>query len=376
MAYGDGSLFKNDRGTWTMFVTIDGRRYKRTGKDKTAVRAKVAEVRRQIAAGEYEAAPAKHARQKIAGVTVAEAVNAWLIDDMPGRNLAPSTADRHHYAGAHAVRLLGSRRVADLKVRDVEAAFRTLADEGQSRASIVKVSATLSLVLQSAVRRDDIARNVVRDADIPASAPRTAERRSLAPDEARRLLATLTDARNGLAFGLMLRCGLRPGEAFGLYWSDLQDDAVNVTRGLQRSGGKSTVSEDLKTAASKRTIALSPDLIDWAAQHRRDQAAEHLAATSWANPDLVFTSPTGSLVDPAKSRKKLAALCASAGVPQVRPNELRHSCASLLSDEGVSNERIADLLGHTTTRMVDQTYRHRLRPVIDVAATATWASSS
>jgi integrase len=35
-------------------------------------------------------------------------------------------------------------------------------------------------------------------------------------------------------------------------------------------------------------------------------------------------------------------------------------------------ERIADLLGHTTTRMAEQTYRHRIRPVIDVAARHDW----
>lgn len=84
----------------------------------------------------------------------------------------------------------------------------------------------------------------------------------------------------------------------------------------------------------------------------------------------------GSVVNPSQSRKELAAICEAAGVPVIRPNELRHSCASLLSDEGVSNEQIADLLGHTTARMVDQTYRHRLRPVVDVADTSTWAQDA
>ena len=41
---------------------------------------------------------------------------------------------------------------------------------------------------------------------------------------------------------------------------------------------------------------------------------------------------------------------------------------------GVSNEEIADLLGHTTTRMVDQIYVHRLRPTVDVAVTADWVT--
>jgi integrase len=374
MAYGDGSLFKNDRGTWTMFATIDGRRYKRTGKDKTAVRAKVAEVRRQIAAGEYEAPTAKRDRQRVAGTTVAAAVEEWLAGDMPARELAPSTADRHRYSGAHVVRLLGPIRIVDLSVRDVEGAFVKLANEGQSRASIVKVATTLSLVLRSAVRRGDLTRNVVTDAVIPASAPRTAARRSLAPDDARKLLGALRREPNGLAYALGLRLGLRPGEAWALHWRDLEAGTVNVTRGIQRSGGRSSISDDLKTAASKRTIALPPDLAAWVEEHRSTQRLERIAATGWVDDRLVFTGPTGNLVDPALARSRLVDICHRAGVDPIRPNELRHSCASLLSDEGVPNELIADLLGHTTTRMVDQTYRHRLRPVVDVAANATWAA--
>ena len=37
---------------------------------------------------------------------------------------------------------------------------------------------------------------------------------------------------------------------------------------------------------------------------------------------------------------------------------------------------IADLLGHTTTEMVDQTYRHRLRPVVSIATEADWTTAS
>jgi integrase len=147
------------------------------------------------------------------------------------------------------------------------------------------------------------------------------------------------------------------------------------------------------------------DLSQWFASHRAEQNAEKLRAPDgkeWLNNDLVFATalgprpmdpPPGNIVDPANSRRQLADICVTAGLAEeqfvevegkakrkvvgsIRPNELRHSCASLLSDEGVSNEQIADLLGHTTTRMVDQTYRHRLRPVVDVAATATWATET
>ena len=54
------------------------------------------------------------------------------------------------------------------------------------------------------------------------------------------------------------------------------------------------------------------------------------------------------MLSPSNVRRELAAICQGAGVTLVTANELRHSCASLLSDIGVPNEQIADLLGHTT----------------------------
>ena len=240
---------------------------------------------------------------------------------------------------------------------------------------------TLSQSLKFAVRRGELTRNVAADATLPPSAPRTVARRSLTPDQARAILATLRGERNGLMFALSLRLGLRPGEAAGLHWSDIGDNTVNVTRGVQLAKGRATVVDDLKTQTSRRTIEMPPDLVEWVAQHRRDQLAERLAATSWVDDRLVFASPTGNVLSPPNVRRQLAAICERLEAdpngekfPTIKPNELRHSCASLLSDEGVPNELIADLLGHTTTRMVDETYRHRLRPVVSVAAAATWAA--
>ena len=62
---------------------------------------------------------------------------------------------------------------------------------------------------------------------------------------------------------------------------------------------------------------------------------------------------------------RLARLCKKAGIERVTPYELRHSAASLLSDAGVPIEVLADLLGHSSTQMLEQVYRHRVRKVVD-----------
>src|SRR5262249_7537479 len=68
--------------------------------------------------------------------------------------------------------------------------------------------------------------------------------------------------------------------------------------------------------------------------------------------------------DESNGRRELAAIARKAGVGSVSRYDLRHSACSLLSFYGVPNERIADILGHATTRMVDEIYRHPVGGVL------------
>jgi integrase len=375
---GTGTVYKDpDRQRYTGQITIDGKRYKVHARTKTEVQAKLSNL----------AKTGGRTTDKSSNITISQALDDFLNRDLASRDRAPSTVAVHTWAADTIKDRIGKKPAAKLTVRQVDDMLDQLADEGLSRSSLLKVRGTLAQALKYAVRRQDIVRNVAVGATIPPSATRTSKRTALSPADARQLLGALRLERNGAMFALSLRLGLRPGEAAGLFWSDIGDDAVNVTRAVRRSNGRAEVVDDLKTSAAKRTIALPTDLKEWLAEHRRAQIAERLAADQWVDERLVFTSPTGHVTDPAENRRQLAAVCGALTstrrhsdpeaepFPTLKPNELRHSCASLLSDAGVMNEEIADLLGHTTTRMVDQTYRHRLRPVVDVTTRVDWTAA-
>jgi hypothetical protein len=95
---------------------------------------------------------------------------------------------------------------------------------------------------------------------------------------------------------------------------------------------------------------------------RAAQRVERVAAPSWADDRLVFASERGTVLDPANVRRMLKTICRGAELPEINPNELRHSAASLMNDAGTPLELIADVLGHSSTAMLDRHYRHRLRP--------------
>jgi integrase len=88
----------------------------------------------------------------------------------------------------------------------------------------------------------------------------------------------------------------------------------------------------------------------------------------WQDLGLVFPTSRGTLLDPANLRRALRTVTELAGLGRWHPHELRHSAASLLSAAGVPLEEVADVLGHTSTRVTSATYRHRTTPTVDAAA--------
>jgi integrase len=371
---GDGSIYRDQtRGGWVGEVLVDGRRRRVRGRDKTEVSAK---LRRLVAEAESGTLSADRT------LTVAATLDRFVSRSVPNRRggaLAPSTRNAHRWAADLISAEIGTKRLHALTTRDVELMLDRLASRPTSplaRGTLVKVRSTLRMALHEAMKRREVAYNVAAFAELPGDLPPARERQALTPAEALRLLDELRSERNGAMYGLMLRLGLRPGEAGGLHWEDLSAGTLNVTRGLQRDRGRVRVADTLKTTSSKRTIELPPDVASWLVEHRYTQVGERLAAAVWNDDRLMFATPAGSPVDASKMRKQLAAVCRRAEVTVVTPNELRHSCASLLADQGVPHERIADLLGHTTTRMVDTTYRHRLRPSISVAVEADWRTAA
>jgi integrase len=74
----------------------------------------------------------------------------------------------------------------------------------------------------------------------------------------------------------------------------------------------------------------------------------------------------GTALDAANVRRAFRRIVKAAGLAPAdwTPRELRHSFVSLLSDNGVSLQDIAELCGHAGTRVTEAVYRHQLRPVL------------
>jgi site-specific recombinase XerD len=105
-------------------------------------------------------------------------------------------------------------------------------------------------------------------------------------------------------------------------------------------------------------------------RHGQPPRSSHLALgqswpAEWA--ELVFVSEAGTPINPPNLRRDFKAVAKKANLGHLRPYDARHSACSLLCEAGVPLEHVADVLGHESTRMASQVYRHAIAPSVTAA---------
>jgi integrase len=187
------------------------------------------------------------------------------------------------------------------------------------------------------------------------------------------------ETRHEALLTVMLAYGLRRGEALGLHWSALDWDAatLKVTHGVKRVQDRTAsdrhtrlVIGELKTARSRRTLFLTPQLIDLLRQHRARLAEERIAiGEAWHDHGLIFPSQTGTPLDPDNISHVFSRISHRAGLGHWHLHELRHSGASLMLAQGTDLYVVSEVLGHSSVAITKDVYGHLVEGQKRAAAT-------
>lgn len=108
---------------------------------------------------------------------------------------------------------------------------------------------------------------------------------------------------------------------------------------------------DTKIKKSRRTLEVPDEAAKALRQHHKGQAAKRLrAGEAWQDNDLVFCARNGKPLAAGNVRRAFRSITTAAGIREDwTPRELRHTFVSIMSDNDVPIEKIADLVGHRTT---------------------------
>jgi len=371
---GEGSVFFHAaKQRWVAEVDLgpgpNGKRRRKrvSGQDK-------AEVLRKLAVLQAAATKAGDGER-----TSTEAwLMAWLTDFAPGRRSANTIATYRWAFEKWLIPTVGKIPLADLGPGDLERVWRLMEAKGLSANTIQAAKTAVSAALSDARRRGLVERHAAQLSQIPHTAPRRSQRRrsahrtvqSLTPEEADRLIEKAQELGHPLEamVRLGLSRGLRPGELAGLTWEDVDFEAETVfVRRARIDEGDTLRHGKPKTKKSERLLKVPPEVMK-ALQRRRAQWEQERAEAgeAWQDLDLVFCTKTGGFIDRRNLLRQFNRLGRLAGIEGLTPYLLRHSATSILAEEGVPPEGLAEMLGHTNTRMVEQHYKHRITPAIDV----------
>ena len=300
-------------------------------------------------------------------MSVEDYLERWLSDGARSR-VSPKTFERYtDIVRGHLVPRLGHIPLAKLTPLDIQGHYTWALTEGRrdgrgglSKQSVVPHHRILNRALRQAVRWQLIARNPVDAVESPR--PDTCPIRALNESETFLLLKAAENSRLYPVILLAVTTGMRRGELLALKWNavDLERKSLSVFESLEQTRDTLRFKRP-KSAKGQRKIDLLR-LAEEELRHHRARQREHklLLGPAYADHDLVFPEPDGTLWAPDKLTRAFAALVRRHGLEGLRFHDLRHSHATQLLRQGVHPKVVSERLGHATVSITLDLYSHVL----------------
>jgi len=349
-ANGRGSIYKvtksNGRKVWKAAIKdINGKLRTKNFTKLAEAEDWVAEQRRARELGEntYATNPK---------MTVGEFMIGWVenkySDDQSNTQRFYRNAIKNHIIPA-----LGNIKASSLTTKSIESLLRDMAARQLGAGTIRGVKASLSAAFNDAVRLGDLTRNPVKNVkmpDIQAKPTKPLPRN----DWERIYLEAVKDPYMHARIEVAGMLGLRPGEALGLKWKDLnlQESSLNVVRQVQRIKGKGLVIKAVKQK-KERTLAISDTTIQILLTHKRYQALQKAAWTE--DLDLLFPNSLGKPQDEKADRNAFKKLLKNAGAPNYELYQLRKTCFTAMASQ-TDLKTLMEFTGHTQVSTVLGSY--------------------
>ena len=310
-------------------------------------------------------------------ITFGEWLERW-IDSLTGTIAENTQGFYEHRARTYLKPALGHVKLSELTAEHLDGLYRDLSrgkgtPSGRALApsTVGQVHSTARVALGRAAKKGVIPHNVARDADPPTIQKK--ERPTLDLDGLELFFGAANGERLEALWIVWCLTGLRPGEILGLKWADVRlpkdgsDGELLIRRSWSATRTGAVMRETTKTGKG-RPVSLLPEATAALSAHRTRYLEElvkyrTLWEAAWSkNPeyrDLVFPSRAGTPLDHGNvNRQQFKKLLRKAGLPPMRPYDIRHSFATLWIESGESAEVLQKVLGHSSIATTINTYSH------------------
>lgn len=277
------------------------------------------------AAGKFSRPSSAHDTPRSATYPAQAYALAHALEDLLTRGLsdnAPGTRSCYMQRAGHLVRLLGSVPLSALHLDQVQSYLDSRVEEGAARETVRKEVCVLRRALDLAHRRG-LPGPLPADV-LPRFRTRYVPRKRWLTVAQVEELASHLELKRRIWLLVAVYTGARLSELIGMEWKDVDFDTGQVhVRGR-------------KTVQSDRMVPLHPRLLSLLSRRRKVRGP---ILAQWNNV-----------------RRDLAVACKHLGILTVTPNDLRRTFASWLVQAGESSYVVSQLLGHSSSQMVERVY--------------------
>jgi integrase len=277
--------------------------------------------------------------------------------------------------------------IGEVKPLHFSVLYQKMLDNGLDPVTIRHTHRVAMSLFKEAVNLEVIQKNPVAKVK-PPKENNSDKIKTLSLNEAKLFLAACQKARHGVIFEFALETGMRPQEYLAMRWQDvdLEKMTVRVNRALvyDRKGGGFYFKEP-KTKKSRRTIKLSPQMVEKLKTHKQKQnetleeirerlrrriKPSRLNRREY-NKQLLKNHADLNLVFPSQDFTPFKDI--NLGRRYFKPiieelkfdgslslYALRHTCATLLLQANVNPKKVSERLGHSSVVITLDTYSHVL----------------
>ncbi|MCD7872701.1 MAG: site-specific integrase, partial [Clostridiales bacterium] len=154
--------------------------------------------------------------------------------------------------------------------------------------------------------------------------------------------------------------GLRRSEALGIKWDSIDIEAKRLTIQHTRTRCNEIIEKDkTKTKSSLRSFPLSDDVVNLLVKLKlQENRNKKLFGKDYVSNNYVFKWEDGRPYDPDYITKKFSKTLKKYGFKHIAFHGLRHSCGSLLNEQGFTLKDIQEWLGHADIQTTANIYLH------------------
>lgn len=286
----------------------------------------------------------------------------WLSKRKPA--LSPNTYDTYRGELRNHLSPYFSETGATLQTitaADIEEFYADRLLNGLSPNTVIRLHAFIHTAMVYATKNKMILSNPMLEVTRPKNAP-------FVPNiyNAGQLEQLLVEARNlniYVPIVLAALLGLRRSEVLGLMWENinLKTGTITIKQKVMWSAGEETLSKNLKTRSSYRSLAMPQILVSFledlkAKQNKLKRICDKSKAKNFK---YICLDPSGDRISLNQVTVGFATFMEKqSSLPKIRFHDLRHSCACILLNSGCNMKQIQDWLGHSNFAFTAKCYIH------------------